>query len=347
MHFRKAIIGFFALIALSSLDLVAQTSSSFAENHERGEFFVKKGDLASAIPYLQRAFNIDPSDENNAYDLALAYLERGLLDKSRNVIASALAIHDEAEMHNLLGALEAKEGHITVAAEQYRTAAQMDPSEKNLFDLGSHLLQYRGFEAAETVFSFAVGRYPKSAELNVGLGVAKYSLGKYAEAIDHLCQAVDLNPSDTRALQFLGEMNDVAPEREAEVTTRLARFAHEYPNNPAADYYYAVSLRRRTNGELLHDTDKEAEELLERAIKLNPSFVDAHFELGLLFDDEKQDAKAAREYLLAIKLKPEASKFHYRLARLYRRDGNSQLADVEYRKFQELKAREDIPDRAR
>jgi tetratricopeptide (TPR) repeat protein len=341
MRFGMAIVALLLSIAISPHSSVAQMPSGFAANHNRGEFYVKKRDLASAIPYLQRAFEIDPKNEDNAYDLALAYLEQGQVEKSRAIVSSFLAINNKAEFHNLLGELEAKEGHIEAAAEQYRAAAQMDPSEKNLFDLGSHLLQYRGFEAAQSVFTYAVGRYPKSAELNVGLGIADYSLGKYADAIDQLCHAVDLNPADTRALQFLGKMYDVAPEKEREVTTRLAAFAREYPNNAAANYYYALSLRRRNDGQLTSDGEREAQDLLERAVKLDPGFADAHFQLGLLYDDKGQDAKAIREYQSAIELNPQPSKFHYRLARVYQRSGNSQLAAAEYRKFQELKTSEE------
>ena len=336
-----AIIRLISMAAALPYISAAQSTDDFATNHGKGEFYIKQHDLASAVVYLQRAYDIDAGREDNAYDLALAYLERGMLAKSRAIVTTSLARHDNAEFHNLLGELEAKEGHIETAAEQYRTAAQMDPSEKNLFDLGTHLLRYRGFEAAQTVFSYAVARYPKSGELNVGLGVAYYSLGKYDEAIDQLCHAVDLNPSDTRALEFLGKMYDVAPEKAGEVTSRLARFAREYPNNAAANYYYAVSLRRMSNGRLDPENEKNAENLLERSVKINPAFADAHFELGLLYEDEKQDAKAIREYSTVINLEPGRSKFHYRLAGVYQRDGNSQLAAAEYRKFQVLKKQED------
>ena len=340
MRFGTAIIGLLSMIVIFPCGSLGQSAGDFATNHDRGEFYITKHDLASSVVYLQRAYDIDPSNEDNAYDLALAYLEQGSLAKSRTIITASLAAHDRADFHNLLGELEAKEGHIEAAAEQYRTAARMNPSEKNLFDLGTHLLQYRGFEAALTVFSYGVGRYPGSAKLNVGLGIAYYSLGKYDEAIEQLCRAVDLNPSDTRALEFLGRMYDVAPGKATEVSSRLARFAHEYPDNAAANYYYAVSLRQRSNGRLDPESEKKVEELLERSIKINPAFADAHFELGLLYEDEKQDANAIREYLAAIKLKPGPSKFHYRLARMYQRDGDSQLAAAEYRKFQELKAHE-------
>ena len=250
---------FFALICTSVAPATAATQQelalreqvrlhpdSFEANHRAGEFYAHQGNLKSAIPYLQKAQRLEPEDYVNGYDLALACLESGALTDARNTIANLLKGQDRAELHNLLGDLEEKQGHIQQAAEQYEIAARMDPSEKNLFDLGSDLLLHRGFEPALKVFEFGTNRHPKSGRLRVGLGVALYSLGRYDKAIEALCQAVDLDPKDTKALDFLGKMYDVAPEQADNVTSRLARFAKLYPDNAGANYYYALSLRRRT-----------------------------------------------------------------------------------------------------
>jgi tetratricopeptide (TPR) repeat protein len=340
MHTGKLIIGLVSVIAALPHSSAAQLAHEFTTNHNKGELYIKKHDFVSGVVYLQRAYDVDPGKEDNAYDLALAYFEAGMLAQSQAIIDASLARHDNSEFHNLLGDVEAKEGHLEAAAEQYRAAAQMDPSEKNLFDLGTHLLRYHGLEAAAKVLCYAVARYPRSARIIVALGVAYYSIGRYDDAIEQLCRAVDLDPSDTRALDFLGKMYDIAPEKGAEVTSRLARFAHEYPNNAAASYYYAVSLSRTNNGQLDFKTRRAVQDLLVRSVTVNPAFAAAHFELGLLYEEEKNDVKAICEYSTAIKLEERQSKFHYRLARIYQRDGNSQSAAVEYRKFEELKAYE-------
>jgi tetratricopeptide (TPR) repeat protein len=169
----------------------------------------------------------------------------------------------------------------------------------------------------------------------VGLGIAYYSLRKYSEAVEALCQAVDLDPKDTRGLDFLGKMYDVAPQLSDEVTKRLARFVELYPENAAAAYYYALSLRRRSLS-LAVDT-KRAEALLKRAVELDPKFADAHYELGLMYDDEKQVDKAVHEFEIAVRLRPDLSKAHYRLARLYQKQGKSDLAEKELHAFEALK----------
>ena len=322
------------------LEQVRLHPESFQPNHALGEFYIQQHRLSAAIPYLEKARQIDLSNYENAYDLTLAYLQTGLTAKSREVIAELLREKDRAELHNLLGDVEEAEGHVTEAAQQYEIAARMDPSEKNLFDLGSDLLLHRGFEPALKVFVFAAERYPKSAKVRVGLGTAHYSLGQYDEAVASLCQAVDLDPGDTKALDFLGKMYDVSPRFAEEVTERLAHFVQAYPENAAAHYYYALSLRKRalapgSNG----GAQAKAEAHLLRAVQLNPAYAEAHFELGLLYEDEKLDANAIQEYQLATRLRSDLSKAHYRLGRLYQKNGQQVLAQKEFDAFEALKTK--------
>src|SRR5207302_1349984 len=132
----------------------------FQPNHLLGELYAHKGELTAAVPYLRKAFEIDPANYNNAYDLALAYLEMGATQSSREVIQVLIQRQDKAELHNLLGDVEEKDGHVQQSTEQYDTAARMDPSEKNLFDLANELLLHRGFQPGLKVLNFATQKYP-------------------------------------------------------------------------------------------------------------------------------------------------------------------------------------------
>ncbi len=324
-----------ALVVLGVLPLTAIAQ----EDRHQGEFYIGKGDFKAAVPYLRRAYAANPADYDNAYDLALAYLEIGSPEDCRQVVNALLQRRETAELHNLLGEVEEKEGHPQPSAEQYETAARMDPSEKNLFDLASELLLHRGFEPARKVLEFATRKYSQSAKLQVAMGVAYYSLGQYDSAIDALCRAVDLDPKDTRAFDFLGKMYDAAPTKANEVDRRLALFAREYPNNAAANYYYALSLGRRTVATASPTAKAQAQGFLLKAIKLDPAWAEAHYELGLLYEDESQPGDAVREYQRTVRLQPGFAKAHYRLARLYAKQGHPQLAQAEFHAFETLKAK--------
>jgi len=144
---------------------------SFSANHRLGEYYLKQNNLAAAVPYLEKAHAIDPLDYTNSYDLALAYLQLKSLDKGSQLVSELIKREDKAELHNLLGDMEEADGRVTEAAREYELAARLDPTEKNLFDLGSDLLNHRAFEPALKVFDFAVQRYPKSAKIRVVFGV--------------------------------------------------------------------------------------------------------------------------------------------------------------------------------
>ncbi len=319
---------------------VRMRPQDFGANHTLAEFLIQQHKLDASIPFLEKARQIDPSNYPNSYDLALAYLQTGRNAQSRQMLQDLLKQAPKSELHNLLGDVEEAEGNIQEAARQYELAARMDPSEKNLFDLGSDLSLHKGFEPALQVFEFATQRYPRSARLRVGLGVVYYSLGRYDDAVESLCKAVDLDPKDTKALDFLGKMHDLSPRYADEVTKRLAHFVEIYPQNAAANYYYALSLSQRTLGINSETGKKNAQEFLRRSIQLNPAFADAHYELGVLLEAEGLDAEAIHEYEVATGLRTDLAKGHYHLARLYQKAGRTALARREFRRFEQLKIKQ-------
>src|SRR5919108_4355834 len=72
-----------ARIERSLKDALHRNPESFDANHNLGEFYVRQGKLAAAIPYLEKAQQLDPKHYANSYDLALAYLQSGDLSRAR------------------------------------------------------------------------------------------------------------------------------------------------------------------------------------------------------------------------------------------------------------------------
>ncbi len=130
----------------------------------------------------------------------------------------------QADLHHLLGDVEEKSGNPLEAVREYQKAAELNPSESNLFDWGAELLLHRAIEPAIEVFGKGNRLFPQSARLLVGLGVAWYSNGSYDQAAQSLCQASDLNPRDPQAYLFLGKLQSVETTQSECSTKRLARF---------------------------------------------------------------------------------------------------------------------------
>ncbi|MGO8816036.1 MAG: tetratricopeptide repeat protein [Terriglobia bacterium] len=332
------------------LQAVEHDPQNFEANHRLGEFYLQVGKLKAGIPYLEKAQSLDPGHYVNGYDLALAYFETADLKSARRQIHEMLDRQNTAELHNLLGDVEEKAGNYVAAANQYQVAAQMDPSEGNIFDWGNDLLLHRGFDPAEKVFTSGVGRYPQSARLHIGLAIADYSQSHYDDAASELCRAADLAPTDPRPYLFLGQMFDISLKEAGQVTERLERFQTAQPNNARANYYYALSLwkgERGQNPPANQASKEKIESLLTRSIKLDPNFPDAHFQLGVFYSEQQKYQEAMGEFHAAVKLKPDYAEAHYHLAQAYSRTGKSDLAKGELDLYQRYHQKDLAEDEVR
>jgi tetratricopeptide (TPR) repeat protein len=270
--------------------------------------------------------------------LALAYLSTGRLSDARKVIQDLAKRKDTAELHNLLGEVEEKDGHFVAAANELEIAAHMEPGENNVFDWGSELLIHQTLEPAIEVFRQGAERYPDSPRMAIGLGMAYYSLGKYDEAVKSLMRAADLNPSDPRCYPFLSWAYDSSPSQAEEVIERFRRFAELQPKNGQAVYYYAMSLWKGKRAQDPNLDLSQVEVLLKKAITLNPGLAEAHLQLANLYSDQRKYAESVPEYLRARELNPDLADVHYRLAQAYVRVGEKDLAQQEFKVYQQLRA---------
>jgi len=310
---------------------------SFDTNHNLGEFYVQSKKIAEAMPFLEHAQRIDPSSYDNGYDLALAYLVSGRLADARGQIQELLKLKDTAELHNLLGEVEEKDGKFVPAANEYELAAHADPSESNLFDWGSELLLHRTLGPSIEVFQDAARRYPGSQRLAIGLGMALYAHGNYDEAVKSLLRAADLNPSDPSCYLFLSRAYDSSPSQADEVIQRFRRYSELQPRNGQALYYYAMSLWKGKRAQDPTLDLHQIETLLKSAIELDPKLAESHLQLGNLYSDQSKYAEAIPEYVRALELEPDLGDAHYRLGQAYVRTGQKGPAQEQIEIYQKLR----------
>jgi tetratricopeptide (TPR) repeat protein len=311
---------------------------NYNTNHNLGEFYVQAGNIAQGATFLERAQRIKPDAYDNVYDLSLAYLETGRLADARQQVTELLKQRDAAELHNLLGQIEEKDGNFVPAANEFEAAAHADPSESNLFDWGSELLLHRTFDPAIEVFRHAAERYPNSPRLAIGLGMSLYSRGNYDDAVKALLKAADLNPSDPSCYYFLSKAYDSSPGQAEDVIQRFRRFADLQPKNARALYYYAMSMwkgrRTQDGGVDVH----QIESLLKKSVELDPKLAEAHLQLGNLYSDQGRYAEAVPEYQSALEINADLADAHYRLGQAYVHTGQKDRAQEQLQVYQRLRA---------
>jgi len=314
---------------------------NFDANRRLGKLLVDDGKAREALPYLKRASQLNPGDFENAYELALAYSDAAQYELAHTASLTLLARQDnsqqqQAQLHHLLGDVEEKLGNPLEAVREYQRAAELNPSEPNLFDWGTDLLVHRAYEPAIEVFTQGNRLFPRSTRMLAGLGVTWYARGAYDEAAQRLCEASDLNPDDPNPYIFLGKMQSVRTTQSDCAMERLGRFVRVQPESALANYYYALSLWNRHEISESEENLTQVESLLEKAVQFDPKFGAAYLQLGILYSERADAPRAIAAYQEAIKVNPELEEAHYRLAQAYSRTGEKSKAQAELRLYEQL-----------
>jgi tetratricopeptide (TPR) repeat protein len=322
-HFNKA-------LALAPHDYTA--------NHNLGEFYIQTGKIADAVPFLEQAQNLNPAAYNNGFDLATAELMAGKYLPAHQTVDALLKLKNTAELHDLKAQIDEKQENYVEAANEFATASHMDPNENNLFDWGSELLLHRTYDPAIEVFRAAAKRFPTSPRILIGLGISLYARGLYDDAVQALLAAADLDPREPRCYLFLSKAYYSQQSHTQEVIQHFQHYAELEPQNGLAQYDFAMSLWKggQTAGALV-DMQK-VESLLRRAIALDDTLADAHFQLGNLYADRHDFQQSIPQYLRVLQLNPRLADAHYRLATDYTRMGEKDRAQTEFALYQKLRA---------
>lgn len=249
---------------------------------------------------------------------------------------ASLAARDRGELYRSRADAEEKQGHFLEAVRQYERAAKIDPSEPNLFDWGAELLLHRATEPAIEVFGQGHRLYPHSVRTLLGLGTAWFVQGSYDQAASYLCQASDLDPANSQSYLFLGKIQEVETAPSPCIAQGLARFARLRPDDPRANYYYALSLWKRSKAESKSGDQARVASLLEKATQLDPRFAAAYLQLGNLLAGQKRYPEAVSSYQKAIAANPRLPDAHYRLAQVYMRTVEKRKASAEMQAYDQL-----------
>ena len=239
-------------------------------------------------------------------------------------------------------------GDPLAAVRAYQKAAELDPNERNLFEWGAELLIHRAAEQAAEVFAKGHRLFPDSLRLQLGLAAAWYARGSYEQAAQFFFEACDLNPADPRPYMFLGKVQSGEITNLDGYAARLARFAKLDPDNAWANYYYAAALWKRRTSPEDAETPARVQELLRRAVRLDPGLGAAYLLLGIVYSALNDDAKAIAAYRKAIEVSPQMDEPHYRLGQAYGRTGQKDKARQELETYEAMssKLQQDI-DRER
>lgn len=139
-----------------------QNPTSAAAYNNYGFLTMKNGDLEKAETLFKKASEFGPGLDKPYYNLGLIYQARGDLERAKKMFAEAF-VRNPDDVHSLL--------------------------------MESKILQAQGKveEAVEFLEKYAI-RFPSSAELHSGLGLAYIQIAAEDKALEEFSRAIQLNP---------------------------------------------------------------------------------------------------------------------------------------------------------
>ena len=269
----------------------------------------------------------------------------------------ALQASPSPALQHLHAGVEAeKSGQLDAAAAEFRQAAQLDPKLAEAFvDLGGVLIEKRDYAAAIPPLKRALELSPNSEGAHRLLGYALLAQGYATDAIPHLEKA---QADDVLGIALL----EAGKLQEASVVLHKALVKN--PNDPDLLYYYGrVSglLSKQVFDELearfpdsarahemmaqdyavLRDVPAAEREFLE-ALRLRPQTAGLHLELGELYARAQDWNKAEEQFRLETELQPGSAEAHYRLGEALLQLGKSSEARAALVRSDQL--RQDMPE---
>ncbi len=280
----------------------------------------------AAVVAFRAALAGNADDPTLLYNTALAEFQAGNAAAAQPLLARMPGVDASAEAQSLLGDIDESMAQYKDAAVHYAAAAQLDPSEPNLFLLGIEFLRHWTFDPAIKEFEAGVKRYPTSTRMQVGLGVAYYGGSYYDKAIPIFASLLQQSPDNALYAELLGRDCTVLTEGIRPECATLVQFAMRHPGNAVIATYAATSILHQPQGQQQLDT---VHTLLTQALHADPQMAEAHFAMGLLLQQQRQWQQSIVPLQAAIALKPDYATAHYRLALAYNHAGNRQQAQQE------------------
>jgi len=284
-----------------------------------------------------------PDKERPHNALAWAYYKRGEFNKAIEVMSAGLQrVPDkDSKFSDMLGNLYLKTGQYDRAVELFRkstetfTGDQLTIAWNNLGvsylymwnDLQARRAQLSAAEFAartEQVLKPAVDAFSKVLELDPGMAQV---VDEYVNAMSYRGKGSEIEAAAIERLRQKEEFNDVYT---------VAKVAFNRNDWLRADEYFERAEKLRNDVKILYfnhgyalDQLKQDDRAIDKyiqAIRLDPIFIEAHHNLGLIYLRKSDFNKAADAFAEVLRQDPKHVSSNLNLARIYMTKGDKTAA---------------------
>ena len=164
-----------------------------------GNVLFAQGKRDEAITHFRKAIALDPDDPESHNDLAMVLFDLGRLDEAIGHVRESLRLYSDAhQVHGNLSIILRNQGSLDEAIYHAREAVRLAPDIPGHYNSLSLALQAKGVKPDEAIDHLRTSLRLKDddALVHYGLGKLLIRLGRAAEGIPYLREAVRLEPGN-------------------------------------------------------------------------------------------------------------------------------------------------------
>jgi len=272
-----------------------KTSKEFAAG---AEVHMDNKNFDEAIKLFEKAVEFDPKNNPAKLGLSEAYVQKG------NQVLNS----DKPE----------------TAVFYYEKAVKANPNNSGAYaGLGECYDAAGNNEKAQENYEKALAIDPGLTELYAPLGILYFLKGEVAKAENYLTKIRAVRPDDPETEYFYGLILS-GQNRNEEAMAAFQRSLAKDPT-PEAHLYLGEVYDRL-------DRDKEAVAEYQEAIRLNPRYAEAYYNLGVAHFNRGKYLDAAAAYQEAVKIRNTYGEAYANLAETYRQLGLEEKNDARIRR---------------
>lgn len=292
-----------------------------------------KGEPDKAIADLERGVGLYDESAAMHYQLALAYMSTGDLNKATSALTQALRINQDFPLATLvLADIQVRQGNSAAAVTTLKQLIQRHPEmPQPRLALAGIFNRQRDYENALAIYRQLDAAFPHNPQTSLLIGLTLVRQRKPADARQAFEHALELRPDYLPALEQIVDL-DLTAKNFASAHKRIAVETEKNPNAVGPLLLLAkVYVAERDN--------KNAETTLQRVIALQPDQVLPYVMLARLYIGMHEEDKAVANLQTASRNNPKDVEPLMLIAVLYDQQKNYPAARTAYEKLLELNPR--------
>lgn len=267
----------------------------------------------------------------HSYDNGAMSLDRGQPQKAIDLLSRLPdSEKNKAQYHYLMGRCYEQLLDTVNAYVEYRTATEIDPDQEDYYLTLASLLLSQGITSpTDRVLDAALQRFPKSARVQVAMGLLELVTGNAEFAMVHYRKAAELAPNTPQVYKLLGRIE----LKQGHYKGAIEAFKKAALLNPAdaqPHFFSGLAYMKLEQG-----SDQALHSFLA-SLKLDPELPETYFWIGTIYARREHEYRLAAKYLEeCLKRAPSWAAPYQLLIQSYRLLGDNTRAEEEVSRYKE------------